>query len=67
MTGLRLFISERQADYCQQYENLNLIAVAIFGSSDKEDKQKSNKIDYTNPTINTPEGLNNFLRGLEKR
>lgn len=64
---LRLFLGQKQADYCQQYEIFALTVKGIFGGSDEEPSQKGNKIDYTNPVITSPVELEAFLGRLKQR
>jgi hypothetical protein len=64
---LKLYLSHTQMNYSQDYQVLAMIIGGIFGSSPKKDTQKDNKIDYTNPVINTPEQLNAFLGNRGKR
>ena len=64
---LKIFISEKQAHYCQEYQLLGLTIMGIFGGSSKEGSQKNNKIDYTNPVVTSPEQLNAFLANRGKR
>jgi len=64
---LKLYSSDVQMRFCQDYQTLGNIISGIFGSETEKGQQKDNKIDYTNPVINSPEQLSAFLANLRKK